>query len=273
LLGYRSDTSVSGADIAKKLIGTLEVAEFDRLSTLMMHFVLHVWPAAPDASTLFVLQGRGANHPTRVVLLRNTTNFKPPQSDRIVFSAQVDWGGRDNPLIVALPDRVDFDTASDAEMQAVADLLCAEFNADRCGVASVLNRLGEILIVKLLRALIESGAVGTGLLGGLADKRLSRAIVALHDAPGKNWTNSQMADVAGLSVSRFTELFRNAVGVTPAAYLRQWRMVLAKRDIERGDRIDAVARRYGYGSSEALNHMVRRLSGQTPMALRKKADA
>lgn len=245
------------------------MAEFDRLSALIDRFTLRAETTTPDRSNLFVLRPSGKARPTVVVLrsVRGAPDLVP--GDAIAVSAHVDWGGADNPLMAALPEEVRFDAAGDDEMLALVGLLCAEDHARRCGSASVLSRLTEILIVKLLRTLLERGEIRGGLLGGLSDPRLSRAIVAMHDAPGRAWNNADMADVAGLSVSRFMDLFRHAVGTTPAAYLRQWRLTLARQDIARGDRVDAVARRYGYGSAEALTHMMRRALGRSPRDLRR----
>ena len=50
-------------------------------------------------------------------------------------------------------------------------------------------------------------------------------------------------------------------------------MTLARQDIERGDRIQTVARRYGYASSEALSRSFRRQFGENPMRLRRAAAA
>ena len=152
--------------------------------------------------------------------------------------------------------------------QVSSALILAEEDARRCGSGTVLDRLGEVLMVRLLRHQIEHGSTDAGLLGGLADRRLSRAIVAIHEDPGRGWKSEDLAAIAGLSLSRFAELFASVVGVTPMAYLRRWRMVLARQDIERGDRIQSVARRYGYGSSEALNRSFRRQFGDSPMHFR-----
>jgi len=54
----------------------------------------------------------------------------------------------------------------------------------------------------------------------------------------------------------------------PMSYLRRWRMVLARQDIERGDRIQLVATRYGYASTEALGCAFKRLHAQKPTAFR-----
>jgi len=128
-------------------------------------------------------------------------------------------------------------------------------------------------MVRLLRAQIERGTTGAGLLGGLADARLSRTIVAIHENPGKQWRNQELAEVANLSRSRFSERFVELVGETPQAYLRRWRMTLARQDVERGERIQTVAWRYGYGSSEALSRAFRRQFGNNPVALRRESHS
>ena len=45
-------------------------------------------------------------------------------------------------------------------------------------------------------------------------------------------------------------------------------MILARQDVEKGDRIQAVASRYGYGSSEALGRAFRRQFGKNPISMR-----
>lgn len=247
------------------------MSHLDRLSALMAHFALQVEPAPPDQAQLYVVQGQGAP----VILL---TPNAPGQcharpGEDLVFAARVSWGGAQSPVLAALPTCIRHDTGADPGddpgMASLVDLICTEYRAQRCGAGTVLNRLAEVLFVRLLRAEIQKGAIGTGLLAGLADPRLARALVAIHGAPGQDWTNAAMAGAAGLSLSRFVELFRARLGQSPQAYLRQWRLSLARRDIERGDRIDAIARRYGYGSPEALTHAFRRATGLAPTALRR----
>jgi AraC-like DNA-binding protein len=51
-------------------------------------------------------------------------------------------------------------------------------------------------------------------------------------------------------------------------YLRRWRLILAHQDIIRGDRVDAVARRYSYSSPESFTRAFRKVHGVAPTALR-----
>ena len=120
----------------------------------------------------------------------------------------------------------------------------------------------------MLRTQIEAGSTRPGLLAGLADPRLSRAIVAIHDQPGRDWRNEDLAQIAGLSLSRFAEIFLATVSEPPAAYLRRWRLTLARQDVEKGDRVDAIARRYGYLSSEGFTRAFKKHFGENPITLR-----
>ena len=246
--------------------------KYDRLSALIARFALHVAPDNGDAANLLVFEDAATGTPSRVVFAtRPGLSPGPHPGETATFRARAEWGGSANPLFSALPDCVELIVGDDPETAVLVQLLTAEGENRRCGSGAVLDRLGEVLMVRLLRSQIEHGAASTGLLGGLADPRLSRAIVALHEDPGRQWRSEDLAGIAGLSLSRFAELFAKIVGVTPIAYLRRWRMILARQDVERGDRIQTVARRYGYGSSEALCRSFRRQFGETPKHARKLA--
>lgn len=235
----------------------------DRLSALMSRFALSVTPAPAHIANLFVLTSSFEEDAVRIIMCLNGDAPDAALDDvSLKFSAFVDWGGRHNPLLVALPDQID-QTVS-GKLEPLVGLLVAEQENTRCGSASVLARLAEVLVVCLLREQLSQGTTEPGLLGGLADERISRVIVAMHEKPGHAWCNAELADLAGLSASRFSELFLRSVGQSPAAYLRKWRLVLAKQDIERGDRVQVVAWRYCYKSSEALGRAFRRMFGETP---------
>ncbi|MEM5494842.1 AraC family transcriptional regulator [Hoeflea sp. AS16] len=242
------------------------MSHMDRLTTLMERFTLEVKPATLRTATLVVTTGKdgGSGH---VWFGRPGVGSDLP-AETVRFSAEVDWGGSSNPLLAALPDRICFDLSRDQEAASLVNLMLSELAAARCGSASVINRLGEVMVVRLLRAQIEAGSTEPGLLAGLSDARLNRAIVAIHGNPGRNWRNDDLAGIAGLSLSRFAETFVAVVGETPAAYLRRWRLLLARQDLQKGDRVEAVARRYGYQSPEGFARAFRQHYGQKPLAMR-----
>ena len=238
----------------------------DRLTTLIDRFKLAVAPAAPDDANL-VVRTVPDGTPDRACFRTRGTGF-PPQGGPVLFWARVDWSGAQNPLLTALPETVDIDLSSDPDSIGLVRMMQTEITGQRCGVDSVVNRLGEVLIVRMMRAQIEAGSTQPGLLAGLADPRLSRAIVAMHDQPGQAWRNENLADIAGMSRSRFAETFLAEVGAPPAAYLRSWRLTLAWQDIAKGHRVDAVARRYGFSSPEGFSRAFRKHYGKTPIAVR-----
>lgn len=242
---------------------------YDRLTTLIDRFSLTVRSAPLSEATLVVTAT--ADDASQKVYFRAATPGFEPALGKIMFAASVDWGGMSNPLIAALPGTVMLDLQDDPESLSLITLMQSELIAQRCGVSSVVNRLGEVLIVRMLRRQIEAGSTQPGLLAGLSDPRLSRAIVAIHDKPGRGWRNEDLAQIAGLSLSRFAEMFLALVGEPPAAYLRHWRLTLARQDVAKGDRVDAVARRYGYRSSEGFARAFRRQFGENPIALRARA--
>lgn len=244
------------------------MSRLDRLSALISRFAIAIAPAARDAANVVVYQDDNGR-PSRVLFAtRSALSCDQGDGAEVAFCAAADWGGDANPLLTALPPVIELDLTEDRDSAALIDLLRTEWETPRCGSGTVLNRLGEVLMVRLLRSQLRQGDTNPGLLAGLADPRLSRAIVALHEDPGRRWQNDELAEIAGLSRSRFTELFAELVGLTPMAYLRSWRMTLARQDVERGERIQTVARRYGYGSGEALTRSFRRQFGESPISLR-----
>jgi len=192
--------------------------------------------------------------------------------DQVLIEAWVDFGGDANPLMAALPAVLKVPVNND-ETGLLLRVFLAEAEAARCGSGTALDRLAEVLVIRILRIQIETGATMPGLIAGLSDPKLSRAIVAMHNAPGRAWRNQDLASIGGMSLSRFADAFRITLGETPQAYLRRWRLTLARQDISKGDRVGAVARRYGYVSSAALAHAFKRQYGRKPTAFRRTQTA
>ena len=247
------------------------MTDCDRLEALISRFAMRVTPAPAGDGNLAILGCPATGQPRIAVFAPRAEARCSCEGDRLLISAHASWGGPANPLLRALPDKICYDATGDPEMTLLLRLFKAEAEGRHCGVRPVLSRLGEVLVIKLLRGEIDRGATRPGLVAGLADRRLARAIVAMHEAPGRSWRNEDLAAEAGLSLSRFAETFLATVGETPQTYLRRWRMTLAHQDIERGERVQTVARRYGYASTEALSRAFSREFEINPLALRRRA--
>lgn len=245
---------------------------YDRLSALIQRFSLRVDLCGPGAGNMRVLGRDTDDTPTRVIFSPTGRAVPEPVGEKVLVEANVDWGGAANPLLAALPSTLAMPVIDD-EMVLLLQVFLAEAIGARCGSDSALNRLAEVLVIRILRAQIEKGTAEPGLVAGLADQKISRAIVAMHDTPGRTWNNEELAHTSGMSLSRFCDVFRNTVGQTPQAYLRGWRMTLARQDLDKGARVGAVAHRYGYASPEALARAFQRQYGMSPSDIKRDVRA
>jgi AraC-like DNA-binding protein len=174
-----------------------------------------------------------------------------------------------HPIARSLPPFVCLPLAALPGTAPVLDLLFDEAFAQRCGRQVVVDRLFDAVLVLLLRHLLDSGELRDGPLAGLSHPQLAKAIVAMHDEPATAWTLETLAARAGMSRSRFAEVFAQVVGETPAAYLAQYRITLAKDALRRGDGLERVAQQVGYGSAAALSRAFTAACGVSPREWRR----
>ena len=173
-------------------------------------------------------------------------------------------GGAANPIASALPPFVCMPLEQLQGSEAVLELLFLEALATNCGRQAMLDRLFEVVLIQVLRQLMETGATQVGMLAGLAHAKLRLAIVAMHEEPQKEWSLEDLAAVCGMSRSVFANGFRDAVGVTPGAYLQRWRVGLAQKALLAGKSLKLIALDVGYGSEAALSRAFKAQSGKGP---------
>jgi AraC-like DNA-binding protein len=193
--------------------------------------------------------------------------------DALVFSGcmEFDLGGM-NPLVALMPEVMLVDTLLDRqpEIEPMLRAMEREVRTERAGSAGILARLADVVSASIVRGWVECGCGdATGWVEALRDPRLGRAIGALHRDPGRNWTVSELAAEMGSSRSVFAERFQAVTGQTPLRYVTELRMRLAAEWIGR-DRmpIDAAAQRLGYASQAAFSRAFKRVTGQSPGAVR-----
>lgn len=153
-----------------------------------------------------------------------------------------------------------------ARLRRVAELIGDEAGAHLPGRELILERLVEVLLVEALRFRPAAAATHRqGLLAGLADAGLARALRGIHDDVARRWTVGDLARAAGMSRAVFAERFARTVGMPPIQYLLEWRMAIAK-DMLLRDRppLSQVAERIGYQSASAFSTAFTRHTGCTP---------
>lgn len=128
----------------------------------------------------------------------------------------------------------------------------------------ILPRLIEVLLIETLRR--EAATLPhPGMLRGLADPQLARALADIHANVGRDWTIAELAQKAGMSRSAFARRFSEAVGLAPVEYLLRWRMALAKDALRHGrGSLEDIAERVGYRSASAFSTAFSRKVGCPP---------
>lgn len=125
-----------------------------------------------------------------------------------------------------------------------------------------------------------AGALAAGfLLAGCPDagsgpvprpRTVSLVVDQLHDDPARAWTAGEMAAVAGTSVRRLQEGFRQWVGCSPTEYLVGIRLRRAHADLTADPSLTVsdVAARWGFSSASRFAAAYRRRYGASPSRAR-----
>ena len=272
----------------------------DRLVWLLRRFELRasVFQAGPLSCTAEApeFQGRGylhllqsgsvriasdggpdfeVNEPSAFFFMNPTKHRLEPQSDdvRIVCSTFEFGIGEGNPLQAALPELVVLRLADSPALAQTLEQLFRECDENHCGRDAILDRLSEVALILILRDLMDQRRLDVGLLAGLADPKLSRAINAIHEHPDHDWTLERMAVAAAMSRARFAKHFHDVVGMTPGAYLSDWRLGLAKSMLLKGASVQTIAGDVGYGSASALSRVFASRCGMSPTEWRRSVHA
>jgi AraC-like DNA-binding protein len=231
------------------------------------------------------LRSDATSSPVAVTLLqgldrrdRNMTTFRMPGTGlrckllTASFTAQGLFQGvalRGLPRIIVL-DATDggFPTG----IRRVIEAIMAESQAAQVGVAPILRRLGEVLLVQALREAVTTLPLRGAWLSAIADPSLGRALAAIHARPMAPWTLVTLAAEAGASRSSFAEHFREAIGLTPMAYVAKLRLSLAANALQSGrDSISRISVAHGYRSVSGFTLAFRRAFGRTPADVRRAA--
>ncbi|TAJ77147.1 MAG: AraC family transcriptional regulator [Sphingobium sp.] len=173
------------------------------------------------------------------------------------------------PLLLSLLPRQIYIPASEGRATRfgrLIELLAEECATDYPGKELIIQRMLEVLLVEALRwHSIEGQGVTAGLLNGMKDSSLVRAIQAMHSDVRANWTVAGLASIAGMSRSTFSARFGETIGCAPIEYLARWRMAIAKDALVSGVKtLDRIAADIGYESASAFSTAFRKRLGCPP---------
>jgi len=186
------------------------------------------------------------------------------------FTAQ---GGKRNAVLDSLPDCFVVHEPDEAgHFRALGQMMAAQARQSLFGNQLVLNKLADSLLVLAIRSHVVKDLPRQGLLAALNDPRLSRALAAMHDDAGRNWSIAELAEVALLSRTAFCEHFSAVLGVAPMQYLTEWRMAEALRLLrDPNQSVARIAERLGYQTEAAFRRAFKRVQGFAPGKVRQEA--
>ena len=168
-----------------------------------------------------------------------------------------------------LPDQVDLTTGPGrAWRQLVASLAAHVRDSDLFDGCDVVREQlsGALAAGFLLASCPEAGS------GPVPRPRaIARVVDQLHDDPARAWTVGEMAAVAGTSVRRLQEGFRQWLGCAPTEYLVAIRLQRAHADLLDDPALttSAAAARWGFSSASRFAAMYRRRYGHPPSQARR----
>jgi len=156
-------------------------------------------------------------------------------------------------------------------LKSITNLVIEEAEKEKSGSNVIVNKLGEILFIHTLRALIEKNREKTGFIAAIQDERISKVLKEIHARPQNNWQLEKLAQIAGMSRTSFINKFKALIGDTPFNYLTQWRLLQAKELLAESNlSVGEVGEQVGYQSEAAFNRVFKKNVEQTPLKFRQK---
>jgi AraC family transcriptional regulator len=134
------------------------------------------------------------------------------------------------------------------------------------------QQLTDLLATRLLAAHAGRPATFQPVMGGLNPKVLRRAIERLRSDGEADVSLAALAADAGVSRFHFCRAFKESTGLSPHAWLRQYRLEQAMNMLRDTDAsVASVAAALGYASQTAFAAAFRKLTGETPSDWRRRA--
>lgn len=192
----------------------------------------------------------------------------------ILIGGRIDLNAAGRELLLrALPPvaHVGASSARGPHVHGHIQRLFSEIVDDRVGSDFAIRQYGQLLVLDLVRGFMQHDDVPPGWLKVLADERLRPALDLIHENPSRSWSLKDLARTSSMSRTAFAQRFRDVAGTSPLAYLIDWRMLLAKRELGTGDtRVGSLAFDLGYSSESAFSSAFKKHVGESPLTYRKR---
>lgn len=224
-----------------------------------------------------------ADQPGRRLLTPEAVNAgcalgRPPFQDGAITNeimcARIHFDGQvSHPLLDALPDIVHIPGRHrSSTLWHLVALIDDEIRHTRSLSGPVVDRLTEVLFLRLLRECVARVVAPQGYIAALQDHRLSRALQLIHQKPDQEWSLEGLAGAVCMSRATLARHFKEAVGIAPIEYLMQWRLLKAHELVKYSTAsLERIAGEVGFASAQTLARSFKRRFGYTPSSLRQSA--
>ena len=182
-----------------------------------------------------------------------------------------------HPLITQLPPVIhipDYGETAGSWMEQTLRLIGAEAGRDQLGGDLIALKLAEIIFAQVLRIYLQSDGRARLVFAAFADPKIQRALAAVHTAPEQDWSVEDLASRAGMSRTAFANTFATRMGMTPMAYVTEWRLQIARQSLmDKTQPLIDLAESVGYGSEAAFSRAFKRRFDLAPARYRREYAA
>jgi AraC family transcriptional regulator len=158
----------------------------------------------------------------------------------------------------------------DPHIDGLSHVLLAELHSGGRNGALFAESVGTALAIHILQH-YHTAPLTLQAPQSLAPNVLGQIIEYIHAHYHQSITLSQLAAIAGVSMSHFRLLFKHSTGETPYRYIQRFRVAQARNLlIATHLPLGEVALRTGFADQSHMTHQVRKIIGVTPGTLRKQ---
>ena len=181
--------------------------------------------------------------------------------------------GAEHPVLNLLPNCIRT-TAGDRAREPLLDeilrLISRRIFIEDLGSEASITRMSEIVFIELVRAGIGSDERLSSMINSFRDKYIGHALELIHSRTPEPWTVESLGREVGMSRSRFSDRFTELMGISPMAYLAEWRLQksLTLLDDLRTS-VQQVSNTIGYQSPAAFTRAFSKRFGESPSQYQK----
>ncbi len=217
------------------------------------------------------LTGEFAGHCDEPIMVGSSTQL---DCRFLCFQCTVDQDMA-KPMLSALPPAIVIEQELQSHVNIWVDyvlqFLMLEARTQKPGRDTLINRLTEMILIECVRYHIEHLSEDSeSWLLAFKDPVLFRVMNAIHANLQKNWSVSELADIAHMSRSIFAERFSQKIGMPPLTYISHHRLRVAAYSLRQTSlNCASISEKLGFSSENSFCLAFKKQYGVTPSHYRK----